>query len=52
MVLSKYLSNFWRTIEMPLNNCEISLIWTWSEYSVISSNATANQATLFAISNI
>ena len=21
----KYLSNFWRTFEMPLNNCEINI---------------------------
>ena len=27
----KYLSNFWRTLEMPLINCEINLILTWSE---------------------
>ena len=26
----KYLSNFWRTLEMPLINCEINLILTWS----------------------
>ena len=25
MVLLKYLSNFWRTLEMPLINCEIIL---------------------------
>ena len=25
----KYLSNFWRTLEMPLINCEINLILTW-----------------------
>ena len=25
MVPLKYLSNFWRTLEMPLVNCEISL---------------------------
>ena len=24
----KYLSNFWRTLEMPLNNCEINLVCT------------------------
>ena len=24
----KYLSNFWRTIEMPLINCEVNLILT------------------------
>ena len=30
MVPLKYLSNFWRTLEMPLINCEINLILTWS----------------------
>ena len=30
MVPLKYLSNFWRTLEMPSINCEIELIWTWS----------------------
>ena len=29
MVPLKYLSNFWRTLEMPLINCEISLVLTW-----------------------
>ena len=28
VVRLKYLSNFWRTFEMPLVNCEISLILT------------------------
>ena len=27
----KYLSNFWRTLEMPLINCEANLILTWSK---------------------
>ena len=27
MVALKYLSNFWKTIEMPLINCEINLTW-------------------------
>ena len=31
IVPSKYLSNFWRTLEMPLINCEVSLILTWSK---------------------
>ena len=30
MVPLKYLSNFWRTLEMPLINCEVNLILTWS----------------------
>ena len=36
----KYLSNFWRTLDMPLINCEINLILTWSENCVITSKAT------------
>ena len=35
----KYLSNFWRTLEMPLINCEVNLILTWSKNCVISSAA-------------
>ena len=27
----KYLSNFWRTLDMPLINCEINLILAWSK---------------------
>ena len=33
----KYLSNFWRTLEMPLINCEVNLILTWSPTCVFSS---------------
>ena len=29
MVPLKYLSNFWRTLEMPLINCKVELILTW-----------------------
>ena len=36
MVPLKYLSNFWRTLEMPLINCEINLILTWSSTCVIT----------------
>ena len=35
MVPLKYLSNFWRTLEMSLINCEVNLIWTWSADCVI-----------------
>ena len=31
----KYLSNFWRTFETPLINCEVNLILTWSKDCVI-----------------
>ena len=27
----KYLSNFWRTLDMHLINCEVNLILTWSK---------------------
>ena len=35
----KYLSNFWRTLEIPLINYEINLILTWSTDCVIFSAA-------------
>ena len=36
IVSLKYLSNFWRTPEMLLINCEVNLILTWSPTCVIS----------------
>ena len=36
----KYLSNFWRTLDMPLINCEVSLTLTWSENCVITCKST------------
>ena len=47
----KYLSNFWRTLEMPLINCEVNLILTWSSTCVIDTVGDANQAATFAITN-
>ena len=35
MLLLKYLSNFWRTLEIPLINCEITLDLNWSENCAI-----------------
>ena len=34
----KYLSNFWRTQEMPLINCEVHLILTWSRDCAITNS--------------
>ena len=34
----KYLSNFSRTLEMPLINCEVNLLLTWSRDCVITSS--------------
>ena len=36
MMPLKYLSNFWRSLEMPSINCEINLILTWSDKCVLS----------------
>ena len=49
MVPLKYLSNFWRTLEMPLITFEIILILTWSAKCVLSS--AANQATAYGIAD-
>ena len=38
MVPLKYLSNFSRTLEMPLINCEVSLTLTWSRNCVITNS--------------
>ena len=51
MVPVKYLSNFWRSLEMPLINCEVNLILTWSSTCVIVSTSNANQAAIFAITD-
>ena len=48
MVPIKYLSNFWRTLEMPLINCGVNLILTWSANCVIVSSNVANQNATFA----
>ena len=41
MVPLKNLSNFWRTLEMPLVNCEINLILIWSSTCVITNSTGA-----------
>ena len=48
MVPLKYLSNFWRTLEVPLINCEVNLILTWSSNCVITES---NGAGKFAITD-
>ena len=51
MVLLKYLSNFWRTLEMPLINCEVNLILTWSSRCVLIAINIQNQAATFEITD-
>ena len=46
MVPLKYSSNFWRTLEIPLINCEVNLILTWSSTCVlVASKIRAHNAT-------
>ena len=51
MVSLKYLSNFWRTLEMPLINCEVNLILTRSSICDIVSTDVAGQNSIFAITD-
>ena len=43
----KHLSNFWRSLNIPLINCEVELILTWSKNCVLgdmTENVVANPA--------
>ena len=41
-VLLKYLSNFWKTLEMPLINCKVELKLKWTKYCVLSAVGNDN----------
>ena len=43
-----YLSNFWRSLEILLINCEVNLILTWSSTCVITNSTGAGR---FAITD-
>ena len=47
----KYLSCFWRTLEIPLINCKINLTLTWSEDFISISGLTDDQVRQFAIAD-
>ena len=47
-VTLKYLSNFWRSLEMSLNICKVELSFTWNENCVLSSE---DGNSIFAITN-
>ena len=49
MVPLKYLSNFWRTFEMSLINCEVNLILGWSANCVIVYTNVGNKGATFQI---
>ena len=38
----KYISNFFRSLNFPLVNCEVSLTLTWSENCVLTSKTTGD----------
>ena len=38
----KYLSNFWRSLEMPLIYCKEWLKLKWTKYRVLSANGNDN----------
>ena len=39
----KYLSDFWKSLEMPLINCKVELKFRWIKYSVFSAEGTKNK---------
>ena len=47
MVPLKCIINFRRTLEIPLINCEISLILTWSKNCFLVAGTAANQESTF-----
>ena len=49
MIPLKYLYNFWRTLKMPLINCEVELILNWSANCVIIYTNVNNQVPTFTI---
>ena len=51
MVFLKYLSNFWRTLEMPLIDFEINLDLNRSKKSVIVAADIGNQGATFTITD-
>ena len=46
-----YLSVFWHSLKLPLINCEVNLILTWSANCVIVSTNVANQNATSAITD-
>ena len=42
----KYLSNFWRSLEMPLINCKVELSLTWNPNCILTSLAADSTFTI------
>ena len=47
----KHLSNFWKTLTIPLNCCEINLILTWSADCFMIANAIESHVWTFSITD-
>ena len=52
MLLSKYVSNFWGTLEIPLTDYEIDLDQNWSKKCVLVDIHVANQEAKFSITDV
>ena len=42
VILLKYFSNFWRSLNIPLINCEVEIIVTWTKNCVLADMTVAN----------
>ena len=51
MVALKYLSNFWIILEMPLNNCKISLQFKYYRKYIAVASTANNQNPSFQIND-
>ena len=51
MLPLKYLSTFWRTLEISLINCKINPVLTWSARCFMINNPIARQEPTFAITD-
>ena len=52
MFLLKYLSSIWRTLEIPLINCEISLHLKQSKNFILVAGIVANQNPSFFVETL
>ena len=51
MLPFKYLSTFWKTLEISLTYCKINLFLTWSTRCFMINNPIAGQELTFAITD-
>ena len=47
----KYLSNFWRTLEIPVINWDMSLQLKWSKYCILVAGTATNHNPEFEITD-